>query len=232
MPASNYTDPYEVLGVRHGASMDEVTKAYRTLAKKYHPDLNPGDETAAQKMSQINEAYDRIKAGDTEPPIFGGGTGSSGGNQQNPFADFEQWYRAYQQAAERQRQQQQQYRQYQQQSQSANRQQYQQQYQQAQRQQQATPKRRSGGCFRILFWFILLQILAVFLFRMVSGVTFYWGTPDEEAQQNARSATSSYYSPYGQNDWASDRTRAAHICMPDAERATLNTDAGTYTVYF
>ncbi|MBQ9066977.1 MAG: J domain-containing protein, partial [Clostridia bacterium] len=124
MPASNYTDPYEVLGVRHGASMDEVTKAYRTLAKKYHPDLNPGDETAAQKMSQINEAYDRIKAGDTEPPIFGGGTGSSasrgnstggtygpfgtggygygtggygssGGNQQNPFADFEQWYRAY-----------------------------------------------------------------------------------------------------------------------------------------
>ena len=212
-------------------------------------------------MSQINEAYDRIKAGDTEPPIFGGGTGSSasrgnstggtygpfgtggygygtggygssGGNQQNPFADFEQWYRAYQQAAERQRQQQQQYREYQQQSQSANRQQYQQQYQQAQRQQQATPKRRSGGCFRILFWFILLQILAVFLFRMVSGVTFYWGTPDEEAQQNARSATSSYYSPYGQNDWASDRTRAAHICMPDAERATLNTDAGTYTVYF
>lgn len=54
-------DPYRILGVSPGASEEEVTKAYRKLAKKYHPDLNPGDETAAKKMSEINAAYDRIK---------------------------------------------------------------------------------------------------------------------------------------------------------------------------
>ncbi len=54
-------DPYEVLGVPHGASEDEIKNAYRKLAKKYHPDLNPGDAAAAQKMNEINAAYDRIK---------------------------------------------------------------------------------------------------------------------------------------------------------------------------
>ena len=54
-------DPYSVLGVSPGASDDEVTKAYRKLAKKYHPDLNPGDEEAARKMSEINDAYEQIK---------------------------------------------------------------------------------------------------------------------------------------------------------------------------
>ena len=54
------TDPYRVLGLSPGASKDEVTKAYRKLAKKYHPDLNPGDETAAKKMAEVNAAYDSI----------------------------------------------------------------------------------------------------------------------------------------------------------------------------
>ena len=55
--------PYEVLGVSPGASKEEVTKAYRRLAKKYHPDLNPGDKAAEKKMSEINAAYEEIKSG-------------------------------------------------------------------------------------------------------------------------------------------------------------------------
>ncbi len=56
-------DPYKVLGISPGASEEEVTKAYRRLAKKYHPDLNPGDADAAKKMSAINDAYEQIKNG-------------------------------------------------------------------------------------------------------------------------------------------------------------------------
>lgn len=56
-------NPYEVLGLSYGATDAEVTKAYRKLVKKYHPDLHPGDEEAAKKMREINEAYDQIKNG-------------------------------------------------------------------------------------------------------------------------------------------------------------------------
>ena len=54
-------DPYIVLGVSKDASEDEIKAAYRKLAKKYHPDLNPGDAQAAAKMKEINAAYDQIK---------------------------------------------------------------------------------------------------------------------------------------------------------------------------
>ena len=54
-------DPYKVLGVSPDASDEEVKRAYRRLAKKYHPDLNPGDKVAAQKMQEINAAYEQIK---------------------------------------------------------------------------------------------------------------------------------------------------------------------------
>jgi len=53
-------DPYSVLGLALGASDEEVRKAYRALAKKYHPDLNPGDPSAAERMKEVNAAYEQI----------------------------------------------------------------------------------------------------------------------------------------------------------------------------
>lgn len=55
------TDPYKVLGVSPDASDEEIKRAYRALAKKYHPDMNPGDAEAARKMNEINAAYEQIK---------------------------------------------------------------------------------------------------------------------------------------------------------------------------
>ena len=69
-------DPYKVLGVSRDATDEEIKKAYRRLAKKYHPDLNPGDAEAAKKMQQINAAYEQIKNPDQNP---GPGAGSYGG---------------------------------------------------------------------------------------------------------------------------------------------------------
>ena len=55
--AVKFRDYYEVLGVIRNASEDEIKKAFRKLARKYHPDVNPGDKTAEEKFKEINEAY-------------------------------------------------------------------------------------------------------------------------------------------------------------------------------
>ena len=78
-------DPYKVLGVEPGASDEEIKKAYRRLAKKYHPDLNPGDEVAARKMKEVNAAYERIKNPEKYQSAQSGNTGYGGYNQYDPF---------------------------------------------------------------------------------------------------------------------------------------------------
>lgn len=90
-------DPYEVLGVSPGASADEVKKAYRKKARENHPDLNPNDPKAAERMNEINEAYDRIVnpekyAASDRRANAGGQSGGArsggspyGGSQGNPY---------------------------------------------------------------------------------------------------------------------------------------------------
>ena len=88
-------DPYKVLGVSPDASDEEIKKAYRRLAKKYHPDLNPGDEEAARKMQEVNAAYEQIK--NPQPQGYGGGYGGQGsqggygGYGYNPFGGYGTW---------------------------------------------------------------------------------------------------------------------------------------------
>ena len=84
-------DYYEVLGVSKSASDDEIKKAYRKLAVKYHPDKNPGDKEAEAKFKEINEAHDVLsdKQKRARYDQFGhagvGGAGFGGGASGNPF---------------------------------------------------------------------------------------------------------------------------------------------------
>ncbi|MCC8091027.1 MAG: DnaJ domain-containing protein, partial [Oscillospiraceae bacterium] len=57
-------DYYEVLGLQKGASDDEIKKAYRKLAKQYHPDLHPGDKTCEERFKEIGEAYEVLSDAD------------------------------------------------------------------------------------------------------------------------------------------------------------------------
>jgi len=56
-----YKDYYRILGVGRDAEQDEIRKAYRSLARKYHPDVNPGDKAAEERFKEINEAYEVLR---------------------------------------------------------------------------------------------------------------------------------------------------------------------------
>lgn len=191
-------DPYDVLGVPHGASEEEIKTAYRKLAKKYHPDLNPGDASAAQKMNEVNAAYDQIKNPQNyrtqqqqqnpygSNPYYGSPYGQqSQGDGQGTGDPFEDFFRAWQ---------------------GDSRQNYYYYYSDQSGDDQNTqrPTRRPFGCGRIILIFLILNML---LSMCAPRRTYYYGyIPDygsgysDERQREDSSDQNipwSYYYGYG-----------------------------------
>jgi molecular chaperone DnaJ len=88
--AEEKRDYYEVLGLQKGASEEEIKKAFKTMARKYHPDLHPGDKEAEAKFKEVNEAYGVLSDADKRArydqfghagvdPSYGGGGDGFGG---------------------------------------------------------------------------------------------------------------------------------------------------------
>ena len=98
--AETKRDYYEVLGLQKSASADEIKRAYRQLAKKYHPDMNPGDSDAEQKFKEVNEAYAILSDADkkakydqygfagVDPNMGGGGFGGGFGGMDFDISDI------------------------------------------------------------------------------------------------------------------------------------------------
>src|SRR5438132_1938963 len=84
--------PYEVLGVQKGASEADIKKAYRKLARQYHPDRNPGDKKAEAQFKEVQEAYDILndlnKKAQYDQFGFAGPFGGAGGGPGGGFGGF------------------------------------------------------------------------------------------------------------------------------------------------
>lgn len=97
MPSTN--DYYKTLGVKRDASADDIRKAYRRLARKYHPDLNPGDKASEERFKQVQESYDILSDAKKRKMFdqygfysengFPGGTPPPGGNAGFGFGGFD-----------------------------------------------------------------------------------------------------------------------------------------------
>ena len=112
MASATKQDYYETLAVGRSANGDEIRKAYRKLARKYHPDLNPGDKAAEERFKKVQEAYDVLSDenkrkvfdqygfySDNIPPNGGGAPGAGPGGPDFGGFDFSEYLRQQQQAA-------------------------------------------------------------------------------------------------------------------------------------
>ncbi len=98
-----FQDYYQTLGITKSATADEIKKAYRKQARKYHPDKNPDDKTAEEKFKQLQEAYDVLSDPSKRKKYdmlgknwqYAEGNGNYGGgfNGDNPFGDFEDLFK-------------------------------------------------------------------------------------------------------------------------------------------
>ena len=99
MPKASQQDYYQTLGVDRKASADDIRKAYRRLARKYHPDLNPGDKAAEEKFKEAAEAYEILSDTDKKAQYdrYGhagvssngrGGFSGGGMNMEDIFSQF------------------------------------------------------------------------------------------------------------------------------------------------
>ena len=84
-------DYYKVLGLKRDASQKEIQRAYRDLARKYHPDMNPGDQKAKERFQRIQQAYDVLNDPEKREMYdrYGSSFGGAGGGPYGPHATYQ-----------------------------------------------------------------------------------------------------------------------------------------------